>query len=135
VRHGIGADDPTAPSSDHLASDLGQALTRIHSIPVDLARQAGLTEPPWDSYEGTPTFIHLDFRGNNILVDPDSGRLAGVIDWGNAAVGDPALDLMWLAVWRGWPFAQAVLKSYAHPVDAGFIERIKRKAAIQGSAF
>jgi aminoglycoside phosphotransferase (APT) family kinase protein len=132
---GISADDPEAPFSAELTSDLGKALTRIHSIPVALAREAGLTEPVWDDYEGAPSFLHLDFRGNNILVDPQSGRLAGIIDWGNAAVGDPALDFMWLAVWRGWPFAQAVLRSYARPVDAGFIERIKQKAAVQDAAF
>ena len=132
--NGISADDPKAPFSDELTSDLGEALTRIHSIPVALARQAGVTEPPWDDYKGTPSFLHLDFRGNNILVDPHSGRLAGIIDWGNAGVGDPALDFMWLTVWRGWPFAKAVLKSYAKPFDAGFTERIKQKAAIQGSA-
>jgi aminoglycoside phosphotransferase (APT) family kinase protein len=102
--HGISADDPAAPSSDRLTSDLGQALTRIHSIPVDLARQAGLREPPWDSFEGTPTFIHLDFRGNNILVDPDSGRLAGVIDWGNAAV-PPSAIRPWTSC--GWPCGAA----------------------------
>jgi aminoglycoside phosphotransferase (APT) family kinase protein len=133
--NGVSADDPEAPFSDELTSDLGEALTRIHSIPVAPARQAGLIEPPWDDYEGTESFLHLDFRGNNILVDPNSGRLSGVIDWGNSAVGDPALDFMWIAVWRGWSFAQAVLESYAKPVDAGFAERIKQKAGIQGSAF
>ena len=132
---GISADHPEAPTATGLTFDLGDALTRIHSIPVAAAREAGLTAPHWDEYEGDPSFIHLDFRGNNILVDPTSGRLAGVIDWGNAAVGDPALDFMWLAVWRGWPFAQAVLKHYAGSVDAGFVERIREKAAVQGSAF
>jgi aminoglycoside 2''-phosphotransferase len=133
--NGISADDPKAPHPDELTCDIGEALTRIHSVPVALARQAGLTEPLWDDYKGTPSFLHLDFRGNNILVDANSGRLAGVIDWGNAAVGDPALDFMWLVVWRGWPFARAVLENYAKPVDATFAERIKQKAAIQGGAF
>jgi aminoglycoside phosphotransferase (APT) family kinase protein len=129
---GISADDPKAPVSKELTSDLGNALTRVHSISVARARHAGLTEPFWDDYDGDLSFLHLDFRGNNILVDPQSGRLAGIIDWGNAAVGDPALDFMWLAVWRGWPFAEAVLENYAKPVDAGFTERIKRKAASHG---
>jgi aminoglycoside phosphotransferase (APT) family kinase protein len=127
--HGISADDPKAPPSEELTSDLGDALTRVHSISVARARQAGLAQPPWDDYDGPPSFLHLDFRGNNILVDPRSGRLAGIIDWGNAALGDPALDFSCLAVWRGWPFAQAVLDNYAKPVDAGFIERVKQKAA------
>jgi aminoglycoside phosphotransferase (APT) family kinase protein len=132
---GISADDPKAPFSAELTSDLGRALTRILSIPEALAREAGLSEPGWDDYEGAPSLLHLDFRGNNILLDAQSGRLAGVIDWGNAAVGDPALDFMWLADWRGWPFAEAVLETYGQPVDAGFVERIKQKAAVQEGAF
>ena len=128
---GISADDPKAPIRDELTSDLGRALTHIHSVPVATARRAGLREPDWDDYRGTPFFLHLDFRGNNILVNPETGRLSGVIDWGNAAVGDPALDFMWLVVWRGWEFAQAVLRSYALPVDDGFVQRVKHKAEIQ----
>lgn len=128
---GVSADAPEVPCCDELASDLGRALTLIHSIPVAAARRVGVREPDWDDYQGTPSFLHLDFRGDNILVDPESGRLAGVIDWGNAAVGDPALDFMWLVVWRGWPFAQAVLGNYARPVDAAFVRRVERKAELQ----
>jgi aminoglycoside 2''-phosphotransferase len=128
---GLSADDARAPYSPDLTSDLGRALTRIHSVPVDRAREAGLREPDWDNYDGVPVFLHLDFRGNNILVNPQSGRLTGVIDWGNAAIGDPALDFMWLVIWRDWPFAAAVLKSYALPFDADFVERVKLKAESQ----
>jgi aminoglycoside phosphotransferase (APT) family kinase protein len=128
---GISADEPGVPYSPELSSDLGKALTRIHSVPVEAARKAGLRPPDWDDYDGIPVFLHLDFRGNNILIDPQSGRLAGVIDWGNAVVGDPALDFMWLEVWRGWPFVETVLASYALPFDTDFVERIKQKAECQ----
>ena len=128
---GIGADDARAPYSPQLASDLGSALTRIHSVPVNAARHVGLRAPDWDKYDGAPVFLHLDFRGNNLLVNPESGRLAGVIDWGNAAVGDPALDFMWLVIWRGWSFVEEVLKNYALPVDAAFVQRVKMKAESQ----
>lgn len=40
---------------------------------------------------GPLTWCHLDLHGNNVLTD--GGRLAGIIDWGDAAVGDPATDL------------------------------------------
>jgi aminoglycoside phosphotransferase (APT) family kinase protein len=131
--HGVSADDASAPFSRELINDLGKALTRIHSVPVAAAHQAGLTAPEWDHYEGLPTFLHLDFRGNNILVDPASGRLSGIIDWGNAAIGDPALDFMWLVIWRGWPFAQAVLESYGGRVDDDFIQRVRQKAQFQAA--
>jgi Ser/Thr protein kinase RdoA (MazF antagonist) len=38
-----------------------------------------------------PTFIHGDVDPRNIIVDPH-GSTRGLIDWGEAAVGDPALD-------------------------------------------
>jgi aminoglycoside phosphotransferase (APT) family kinase protein len=128
---GVSADDPRAPVSEALTADLGMALARVHSVPVATARRAGLSAPDWDDYTGTPSFIHLDFRGNNLLVDPESGRLTGVIDWGNAAIGDPALDFMWLVVWRGWSFMEAVLSNYSLPVDDDFIQRVKHKAEFQ----
>lgn len=43
----------------------------------------------WDK---TPVWIHGDFAIGNILMD--SGKLSAVIDFGGAAVGDPACDLV-----------------------------------------
>jgi aminoglycoside phosphotransferase (APT) family kinase protein len=41
-----------------------------------------------------PTLIHNDFKLNNLLLDPaDPGRVAAVLDWEMATVGDPLLDL------------------------------------------
>jgi aminoglycoside phosphotransferase (APT) family kinase protein len=41
-----------------------------------------------------PTLTHSDLGPPHLLVR--EGRLAGVIDWGDARVGDPALDYSWL---------------------------------------
>lgn len=128
---GVGSDDPRSPFSEALASDLGRALSHVHSVPVAAARRAGLRQPDWDEYRGALRFLHGDFKGGNLLLDPASGRLAGVIDWGNAAVGDPALDFIGLVCWRGWPFTQAVLDAYRAPVDGDFVERIRRGAQIE----
>ncbi|KAM3511873.1 hypothetical protein MY11210_004491 [Beauveria gryllotalpidicola] len=45
-----------------------------------------------------PVFLHADLKGEHIFVDPDTGRLAGVIDWSDACVGDPAVDIHGLAI-------------------------------------
>jgi len=37
-------------------------------------------------------FSHQDLGSEHILVDPDSGAITGVIDWTDAAIGDPARD-------------------------------------------
>jgi aminoglycoside phosphotransferase (APT) family kinase protein len=127
---GIGA-DRLATHSDEFISDLGHALTRIHAVPVDDARRVGLSQPEWDRYTGTLTFLHGDFSPDNIIIDPDNGRLVGVIDWGNAAIGDPALDFVPLVLSRGWTFVHAVLAAYQRPIDEGFVERVEFNAQIQ----
>jgi aminoglycoside phosphotransferase (APT) family kinase protein len=41
-----------------------------------------------------PVLLHADLGPEHLLVR--DGRLAGVIDWGDTRVGDPALDYAWL---------------------------------------
>jgi aminoglycoside phosphotransferase (APT) family kinase protein len=41
-----------------------------------------------------PTFTHSDLGPEHLLCR--DGRLIGVIDWGDARIGDPALDYAWL---------------------------------------
>lgn len=43
-------------------------------------------------YTGRPVWVHGDMTGSNLLVE--EGRLAGLIDFGSSAVGDPACDLV-----------------------------------------
>ncbi len=54
----------------------------------------------WDDYrrdpvavDFTPCFIHGDLSGEHVLVDRDARRVTGVIDFGDAMIADPALDL------------------------------------------
>jgi aminoglycoside phosphotransferase (APT) family kinase protein len=41
-----------------------------------------------------PVLLHADLGPEHLLVH--DGRLAGVIDWGDTRIGDPALDYAWL---------------------------------------
>src|SRR6266566_401550 len=43
-----------------------------------------------------PVLIHCDLACEHIFCDPVHGVLTGVIDWGNATIGDPALDFVGL---------------------------------------
>ena len=52
------------------------------------------------------------------------GRLTGLLDWTDAALGDPAFDLIVLLAWRGWGFVERVLDAYRLPVDPGFRRRV-----------
>jgi len=46
-----------------------------------------LAAPPHD---GPPVWVHVDLEGNCILRDR---RLSGIVDWGSACAGDPAVDV------------------------------------------
>lgn len=47
------------------------------------------------NFQFEPRLIHHDLDRQNLLIDPDTGSLSGVIDWEGARVGNPAIDL-WL---------------------------------------
>lgn len=50
--------------------------------------------------EFRPGIIHGDFHLANVMIRPDSGDLAAVVDWELSTIGDPLLDLGWLlATW------------------------------------
>jgi aminoglycoside phosphotransferase (APT) family kinase protein len=47
---------------------------------------------------GAPAgIVHGDYQWDNVLFAPDPpGRLAAIVDWDSATVGDPLIDLGWL---------------------------------------
>jgi aminoglycoside phosphotransferase (APT) family kinase protein len=64
---------------------------------------------------GTPVWVHGDVAANNLLVR--DGRLAAVIDFGTAAVGDPACDTV-----LAWTFLDGESREAFRerlPVDEG----------------
>ncbi len=110
---------PRSPAA--LGATLGGFLAALHAVPV--ARVAGLVEiddsPPaewldeaaaiWPSVAdrlpasflparapdppATPVFSHMDLGIEHVLTDPATQAVTGIIDWTDAAVGDPAYDL------------------------------------------
>jgi aminoglycoside phosphotransferase (APT) family kinase protein len=128
---GIVADSPDAPFNPAFADDLGAALSLIHSVPAEEARALGVGQPEWDDYQGPLCFLHGDFGPRNLLIDPTSGRLTGIIDWGNAALGHPSSDFGALVLWRGWRFTRAAMAAYRLPMEHDFEDRIRRDAQIQ----
>jgi aminoglycoside phosphotransferase (APT) family kinase protein len=53
--------------------------------------EEALAAPP---HEGPPLWVQGDLEGNCLVRD---GRLCGIVDWGSACVGDPAVDVQ--VVW------------------------------------
>ena len=80
---------------------------------------------PFDRFEGRLRFTHNDLSPDHVIVDSKTGKLAGIIDWSDAALGDPARDFVFLVTWRGWGFAEEVLRYYPHALDRDFRERLR----------
>jgi aminoglycoside phosphotransferase (APT) family kinase protein len=77
--------------------------------------------------DGAPSvLVHGDIAAEHIRVRPPAaagkpggdGSLAGVIDFGDALLADPALDFGGLLLAYGWPFTERVLAHYGGEVDA-----------------
>jgi aminoglycoside phosphotransferase (APT) family kinase protein len=69
-------------------------------------------------------FCHNDLRDDHLMVDPDSGAVTGLIDWGDAVLGDPALDLATVLADFGPQTYRRVLAGYAVPLEEGYEERV-----------
>ena len=52
--------------------------------------RAGVASPPWSR---PAVWLHNDLHPANLLVDPATGMLAAIIDFGDLGAGDPAGDL------------------------------------------
>ena len=119
-----------------------RAIARLDEL-IDTGRalaawQEAVSAEPWG---GPPVWVHADLLPGNLVVE--GGRLAGVIDWSAAGVGDPACEAMlaWAmppaarapyrdilkiddATWargRGWAIEQAAhfIPYYAKTIPAG----------------
>lgn len=82
------------PLQDYDESTRRAIAAASHLIDADAALSTwddALAAPPHDE---PPVWVHGDLEGNCLLAD---GRLSGLVDWGSACAGDPAVDVQ--AVW------------------------------------
>ena len=73
---------------------------------------------------------HGDIQGGNLLVDAE-GTLTGIIDFGNAAVADPALDFAGVLNDLGWRDLERVWAHYDGLVDADVERRVRFYMAVE----
>ena len=112
-----------------------------------LAQLAAVGVPaPWSALEdllaagerlappaGDPVLVHGDLHVRHVLVD-DDGAATGVVDWGDTALADPAVDLM--VAWSAFagPARAALLAAYGRPVPGGTELRARVLAVHVGAA-
>jgi macrolide phosphotransferase len=78
---------------------------------------------------------HGNLDPRHVLVDRERALLGGVVEWGQARMGDPAADLGDLRAGCGPEALEEVLAAYfaarEEPVDAGFRERVRFHASVR----
>jgi aminoglycoside phosphotransferase (APT) family kinase protein len=78
-----------------------------------------------------PGLIHGDYQFANVLFDPRTPKLLGIVDWELAAIGDPLLDLAHLLA--SWSLSKRAMKATALPsksaVVAHYAQRTNRDLA------
>lgn len=71
----------------------------------------------------TPRLIHADLASYHLLVAPGPWRLSGVIDFGTAGPGDPAVDIGLLLSTYGESVVRRVAETY--PLSAALLDRAR----------
>lgn len=80
--------------------------------------------------EFTPTLIHSDLTGGNILCNLEADRITGVIDWGDASMGDPAYDFSGFLYEYGDSFVDKMLSEYNPSEENLFRKRMIHYASV-----
>ncbi|NUR28659.1 MAG: aminoglycoside phosphotransferase family protein [Catenulispora sp.] len=133
LHHPAPADAPTSPYSRGRPLTESQDGDRWFDVIADhpqleAARatwQQAVAAPPW---EGPSLWLHADLHPANVVTR--DGTLAGVIDFGDMCVGDPATDLS--AAWLLLPADTAMrfFEAYAR-ADAATIIRARGWAVLR----
>jgi aminoglycoside phosphotransferase (APT) family kinase protein len=97
--HAVDVDNIPAPRPDWLETYIRQAEEFRRVVlplldPDERSRGEALLEEVETLAGFRPALTHSDLGPEHLLVR--NGRLVGVIDWGDARIGDPALDYAWL---------------------------------------
>ncbi len=73
--------------------------------------------------EFLPALCHCDFDTTNILIDPQTYTVTGIIDFEDTRLYDPAVDLLFFN--EGEIFLQSILSTYTEYIDPNIRDRMK----------
>jgi aminoglycoside 2''-phosphotransferase len=127
IRLGVPAGDE-ASWRRHYQDQFEQIQSRVLPLLDNIVR-ARITRD-WQAFLADQThfrvaLIHHDLADEHMLYDPARGTISGIIDWGDAAIGDPAIDFTGLLAAYGQDFTERVLLHYQGEVDASFRDRMR----------
>jgi aminoglycoside 2''-phosphotransferase len=114
------------------------ATVRESMLPLFAAQEQAAIVAFWSEhleddscFTFTPTLVHRDLVPEHVLVDPMTGELTGVIDWGDAGIDDPAVDFAGVRRQMGTEFARRMLAAYHPALDATALRRMDFYAGME----
>ncbi len=113
--HSLSVDDAIrwgVPAKSRTAQLLSAADRVLPLIPANLRNAARAWRDRFVELPHPEVPIHGDLWYENILLDPQSGRISGVLDFDQAGIGDPAWDLA-TQLHCGRDLAEFVFNAYA----------------------
>ena len=114
---------------DRLAQWRDESLTKLDGVielPVDRRDLSSYLESDVPGrFDDTPRLVHNDLWAEHILIDPHTCSVSGIIDWGDAAIGDPAVDLAGVYTQYGEQGLRDILTHYTGTLDPDVICRAR----------
>jgi aminoglycoside phosphotransferase (APT) family kinase protein len=117
-----------AMARPELAHAIGRACGALHARLAQIPAPAGLRVVGTRELLPHPCLLHLDLHPFNVLVD-DAATVTGVIDWANAAGGEPVLDRA--RTWSILMLDPAALARGSHPGWRTLIDAWTSQAALR----
>jgi aminoglycoside 2''-phosphotransferase len=108
---GVADEDPRAGYADDLArlrSDVYPLVEPSVRDYVERLFETYLADETLLDYE--PGLLHADLAPDHIRYSTDEGRITGIIDWGDASIGDPDYELSYLYRAGGASFVEEVVR-------------------------
>ncbi len=123
---------PLATEREGCAEYFAELETIVHDLErwetgdiLDHVRHCRGSRPAAPPSPSKPRFIHNDLCPDHLIVNPATGGIVGVLDWTDAAWGDPVLDFVIVPCWLGWAATERALEHYEHHVDDDFYHRLR----------
>lgn len=125
VAAGVPSYGPESWGARHedLFTELLARVGPLLAAPERAAAEAMFDEFLAEDLGFVPSLVHYDLGPTHVLAAA-GGSLTGIIDWGDAAVGDPAADLAWALHGTAPAFAAALAEAY------GASEDMRRRALL-----
>ena len=113
---------------------------RSRSTRTGCVRRSGAAPTPWRRWT-PPCFVHMDLWPGNVLVDPATGEVTGIVDFERGLYADPLMDFVGAEPFLTGPLSPVPLAGYIAaggwlPVDAsagtptGFTVEANRRIAL-----